>query len=274
MGSSKKNFYALIDYCNNHIKNSNEYNILLTILKHIKDDVFPTLEKLSEEAFISQASVLRIIHKIGFDSYDELRVAIIKEPPEVLKRLQLRLLREGITSPEDIIEYEYELALRHLKTTKEMIDIDAVEKVIEFIENSNCVVLFGENYALSSSRSLQMDLLVNGITTIMLDKQSFDKDKLKVADENLVVMYNLFSKKYLDEETFETIKKFKNQKSKAVLFTMEREDEIQDFIELFDQVVVYGQLENLLLGHYSLFLLNRIIGDRLSIRRLEREIII
>ena len=271
MGNSKNSFYALVDYCNYHIKNSNEFNIVFTILRHVSDDVFPTLEQISEEAFISQASVLRVIHKIGFDTYDELRFSIAKEPPSILKKMQIRLLSRGITRIEDVANAEMQIAYDNIKRTADNIDYEALEELLGYIGNSDCTIFLGDNWVLANAKSLQMDLITGGITTILLEKQFFSLERLKDTNDKTVIIFNLISMVQLDDEALNIIRAFKDHGAKTVLMTQVPIEKIGEFAGCFRLVLNYGSMDDPLSGHYSLIFINRILGDRFLLRKLEEE---
>ena len=64
MASYMNSFFSLITYCNTQMINANEYNIARVILEHVNEIDSMSLENLSNESNISQASVSRFIKKI------------------------------------------------------------------------------------------------------------------------------------------------------------------------------------------------------------------
>ena len=83
MASYMNSFFSLITYCNTQMINANEYNIARVILEHVNEIDSMSLENLSNESNISQASVSRFIKKLGYKNYQDFRESFKKALLEI-----------------------------------------------------------------------------------------------------------------------------------------------------------------------------------------------
>lgn len=253
-------FFSLITYCNTQMNNSNEYNIARVILKNVDRLESMSLEKLSEESNISQASVSRFIKKMGFKNYQDFRESFQKALLEIkLNRKLSHVTMFPYDKEHQIAEQLYEQALENLKMTKETLDLNKLNAIIELFRNAKSVTFYGDDHALSIFYTLQLDLLANGIPAYLFktaEMQHLHSEFIK--DGSVVVFLNVYTG-FITPSQRKMLREIRTNKNIMMIgFTQEYKESWDEF---FDVVVRYGVRNSVNNGFYSLQYLCQILSE-------------
>ena len=75
-----------ISHCNSAVINQNDYLISAAIIRRIVKDEDLSIEQISEEACISQATVSRFVKRAGFESWHQFRECCVGAHHEIGQR--------------------------------------------------------------------------------------------------------------------------------------------------------------------------------------------
>lgn len=260
MASYMNSFFSLITYCNTQMINANEYNIARVILEHVNEIDSMSLENLSNESNISQASVSRFIKKLGYKNYQDFRESFKKALLEIkLNRKLSHVTLFPYRDKQDIVDTLYENAINNLTKTKEIIDLKQLNRIINILKNAHSVTFFGDDHALSIFYTLQLDLMANEIPTYLFKIEEIQSLHSEfIGDEDVIVFLNVYSGFITPKQRsmLKEIRKLKNVK--MIGFTQEYKPSWDDF---FNEVIHYGISNSVNDGFFSLQLLAQILSE-------------
>lgn len=180
--------------------------IASTILKHVKQ--MPTMKnkELAELCFVDRATITRFIQKLGFNSYiefkDWFRNGFNNIDYDLVNQLQL----------EDIVD----LNILSLKRTKQLIDQEGIESLVNDLFNYDSIILAGGRYSQLVCQDLQMRLLSVGKYTETFKDQQLQYEHMKQNPNGLLIQ---FSASFTHRAARETIKAAQESNYKIILVT-------------------------------------------------------
>lgn len=260
MTDYRSSLMGLINYCNTQMTNSNEYNIARVILHNVDKLESMSLEELSKESNISQASVSRFIKKMGFKSYQEFRESFQKALLEMkLNRKLSHVTMFPYPSEDYIYDKLYEEALNNLIGTRERIDKKQLAELVSILKKANSVTFYGDDHTLSIFYTLQLDLLANGTPAYLFKTEEIQKlhsDFLQ--DDDIIVFLNVYTG-FVTSRQKKMLKRIrKNKQIKMIAFSQENNEAWDHF---FDMVIHYGLSNSINNGFYSLLYLSQLLSE-------------
>jgi len=248
-----------LDYCNNGIKNDSDSVIAITVLSHINDISYLTIESLSDEAHISIASISRFFKKAGFNSFQTFKteMALFISDMQNFRSLDINYSYKNLSNFE-MIEYLYNEINSNLKYTKENLDIDKLYKVVNTLKNSDQIIFIGDTHELSCFYPLQLNLLWKGIPTIMFNISKIKKeDILKIKKSCTICFFSVYSQWYFNN--IEYINKIANDCHKTILFAQEKPSFVDELFIFYQ----YGKEESHNDGYVSLQFICKLLCEML-----------
>lgn len=250
--------FSFVKFCNERLINNNDYSIAKTIFNHIDDIGSLSLDKIAQEASISTASVSRFINKAGFDSFQAFKHAFETFTRDVkMRRIISHTQRFMRTTVENMSEQLYVDALANLRQTKLNLDIDKLKQIVKVLKASKSVIFIGDSHELADFYTLQLEMLVNGIPSYLINVYELDKIYInQLSSDDTVVFIGLFDQ-WFSKELNEILKYVKSKKAKIVAFTQEE----TYVIDHADLLYIYGIPQTFNDGYYSLPYLNRLLCE-------------
>lgn len=150
--------YRLLLFLNSSKSNDINYNIALTMLRHIKSISDMSINKLADICYTSPAAITRFCHKLGYSSFiqfkENIKIYIDNYSSSSIKpnAIYYDLSREDILSN---MASEINMEIENLKN---YLDLKIVDRVLELIYSSNNVYLFGTQFAQLMAQNLQLKL--------------------------------------------------------------------------------------------------------------------
>lgn len=267
----KHPFSIFTEFSNTAINNSTDYHIATCLLRKIARNEELTLEKVSEETDVSQASVSRFIRRAGFASWQEFRYKC-EQAPEIisLKRKIISSEQYGKSNKGQVINKRFESVIDNIKETKDNIDIDKLERIVCELKKADRVSVVGDNQALSLFSPFQMDMLINGIPVYLYFNSEIKSMDSEFINENSICIMATTDSDFVSDSEIKLIKSALSKGSKVIVFTQSKSD-IAKELGLNQKcarnilIYQYGIEKTFNDGYYSLFYLLQIISEMLYI---------
>ena len=134
------------------------------IAKHILNDprlvVDLSIHELARQTFSSASTIVRLCHHTGFSGYKDFRKAVGHEL--AMREQSKRQEQKDIThtdSLQDIIEKITYKNIVSLEETKELMDVQVLQKCVDMIRDARVVYLFGMGASLCAARDAYLKFL-------------------------------------------------------------------------------------------------------------------
>ncbi|MEG2520091.1 MAG: MurR/RpiR family transcriptional regulator [Christensenellaceae bacterium] len=112
------------------------------ILKNYDKAAFMTAATLSDVVGVSESTVVRFAYALDYDGYPKLQKELQEVIQNKLTTVQRLNLMEGL-SCEDIINTSFKTDIHNLRITKENMDPQNIEKIVDTIVNARTVYILG-----------------------------------------------------------------------------------------------------------------------------------
>lgn len=254
-------FFKLIEYCNIKAHNTSEYAISKCIIYHIGDNNLLSMEQLSKEAHISQASIHRFIKRVGFSTYEEFKMVLSQIPHHIQTCRKMYNLNAFHSDYNEAPKKLYNSALLNLENTWSGLNIEKLKNISNILKNARNVTLLGDDHALSIFYTLQLDLIINHVPTIMYKSTELQAYHTQTLDENSIVLFFNVSSDFIREEEYYILKNAEKNNSTLILFSQDTSDTKQEFLSMFDIIYEYGTRGSLNSGYFSLLYLSSILCE-------------
>lgn len=255
--SRNENCFEFIKFCNHKLTNTNDYGIAKVLIDHIENIKDYSLEDIAEEANISIASVSRFIKKAGFSSFQAFKYEIEAFNRDVKMRRIIshtqRFMRTTVKSMSDSL---YDDAVNNLTQTKLNLNIDQLKNIAKTLKESKSVTFVGDNHELNSFHTLQLDLLVNGVPSYLVQYNDIDKINFHLLNEKDTIVYIDLYKGWFNEIKLDILNNARKKNMKIIIFCQE------DFFDNKNDIIYQYGIENSLNnGYYSLQYLNSLLCE-------------
>lgn len=250
--------FSFVKFCNERLMNNNDYNIAKTIFNHIEDIKSLSLDKIAQEANISTASVSRFINKAGFASFQEFKREFENFTRDVkMRRIISHTQRFMRTTVEHMADQLYVDAIANLRQTRLNLDIDKLKKIVKVLKSSKSVIFIGDSHELADFYTLQLEMLINGIPSYLINVYELDKIYInQISSDDTIVYIGLFDQWFSNEE--KEILKYAKDKNTKIIGLVQDGDYLKDYADI---LYVYGIPQTLNDGYYSLPYLNCLLCE-------------
>lgn len=252
-------FLVLTNFCNTQINNTNDYQIAKIILENISKAKELSLERIADEACISQASVSRFIKKSGFSSFQQFKETCHRGMPGVQHHREMfHMMRFNLKDDQSICDDIFNDLMANLQATKDSLDINKLKQILKKMKQARSVSFYGDDHTLAQFFTLQIDLLVNQIPSYLFKKDDIQEIHSSFLKENDVVVFLNVSLDFITPNQKNMLLQLKKQGAYLVLIGQETNDEIDQY---FDDVYLYGKEKTYNFGFYSLQYLSQIMSE-------------
>lgn len=249
--------FNFVKIYNEKLFNDNEYSIARILMNNINDIQNVTLEKISNEANISIASVSRFINKCGFKSFQEYKNCMIAFTNNVkMHRLLSHTQRFMRQSSKTLADQLYDDCINNLQQTKINLNIDLLEKIITKLKNSRCVTILGDSHELDDFYTFQLDLIINNIPTQLININN-NECFINFLCENDVVLYIDVYNGWFPGRKENILKQIKKKNIFIICLAQENEH----LKQYADILYIYGIENSVNDGYYSLPYLSRLLSE-------------
>jgi len=252
-------FLNLINYCNTQINNANDYQIAKIILENLSKSKTITLESLSNEACISQASISRFVKKANFSSFQQFRDVCYQGGLGISHHRHLaHVKRFNQKENQFICDSIFDDIMANLIATKQNLNIETLTTLLKLMKNAHSVSFYGDDHTLSQFYTLQIDFLTSHIPTYLFKKEEIQFLHSKTLKRNDVAIFFNVETDFITPSQREMIKNLNQQGVYLILFT---QDNKNDLFSYFNDIYRFGINHTANFGFYSLQYLSQIMSE-------------
>lgn len=246
-------YMGFIRYCS-RIENETDFSIIHTILNNIDDLSSLSVDLIAAKAAVSNASVSRLIKKMGFSSAKDLRSTLNKV------REKVGLLREFYyqesTLGRDPAVMASEAALKNIQATIESINYEKLQRIIRIARASDRILFIGDTRELSIFMTFQLDFINAGIPAFAFNDLSYALLESRFLTERSTVILLSLAEEWHQDIFDEILSNAENKGSHIIIFH-------QDNSPVFKNAGIsypYGIEGSGNAGYHSLAILNEILS--------------
>lgn len=137
-----------------------------------------SLEELSEQCHVSQASVIRLCKKLGVKGFSDFKIKLASELTSFAldgKQISVDLpIPEG-SSTEDIANTFYSLSIQALEYEYKALNLSDIKKAAKLIDKADVTYIFGRGESLIIAEDLHYKLIRLGLTSVLESLQGFQE---------------------------------------------------------------------------------------------------
>ncbi|MBO0458155.1 MurR/RpiR family transcriptional regulator [Enterococcus hulanensis] len=149
-----------------------------------------SLEELSEQCHVSQASIIRLCKKFGVKGFSEFKVKLASELTSFAldgKMLSVDLpIPEG-SSTEDIADTFYYLSMQSLEYEYKALNIADVKRAAQLIHNADITYIYGRGESLIIAEDLHYKLIRLGLTSVLESMNGFQEAQSFTIDKHSTI---------------------------------------------------------------------------------------
>jgi DNA-binding MurR/RpiR family transcriptional regulator len=158
---------------------TNTENVIASfILNYPRIVVNISLEELSEQCHVSQASIIRLCKKLGVKGFSDLKVKLASELTSFAldgKSISVDLpIPEGATT-EEIANTFYRLSLQALEYEYKALKPSDIKKAAQLINNTDVTYIYGRGESLIIAEDLHYKMIRLGLTSVLESLHGFQE---------------------------------------------------------------------------------------------------
>lgn len=229
----------LINFINTSSKKGVDYEIAKIILNNINIISDISIMELSELCFVSPATLSRFFKHMGYENFQDFKkTAAIKFKIEDDYSDELK--QTAINNPNKALDYYTESIKDNITYTLQNLDLRLLDSIINLINDSKSVGVFGSQIFYSSALLLQHKLILNGkfvqaysssLEQLQCAKEMNDKSVAIIISVEGSYMYR----------SMDIIDELKKNNVKIVLITQNVNSK---FASIVDEVLICGNTNN------------------------------
>lgn len=182
----------MLSYLNHHSDEDVQTKLIRYMFKNYRTIQNMTITKMSQECFVSTASISRAAKNFGYSSFDMMKKQVVKEmtvnDPRFLFRINKYELTQLSHQPDEYYQHlatEISLALHNTVTSVPTKDID---QFLQQVFTAQQVTFFGFNTTIDSLKIFQSALLHCGIVTALGENENDQLYLAKALQPNSVAI--------------------------------------------------------------------------------------
>lgn len=261
--NSKGKMLNLVNFCNSQISNTTDFMIAKAILKMVENNEMVSLEELSENAAVSQASLHRFIRKAGFSSYEDFKTCFLNAVLEMnIDRKKMHRETFGnATDINSIVDILYQNGMSNLQETLRKLDYRQLKRVSTMLHNATDVTILGSERELATFYTLQLDLLGEGTACNMFYSHELQKRHVEQLPEGTIVLViNVFTDWFKEDLRVKLEELHAEHRIQTIGLFQEDDEKLRT---MFDEYIFYGEPDSHNQGYYSLTLLSQVLSELL-----------
>jgi len=192
------------------------------------------LAELAEETYTSNAAIIRLCHKLGFDGYKSFKIDLIKDNEKrrnSVKNININFPFYPNESNADITKRIAELSKEAIDSCYEVICTEKLEQIAKAIKNAEHVFIYALGDTMISAMSFANRLIkIKKRATIINEYGESFANVQSISEKDVVISISYSGQNTLEEEYIEVIRK---NKGKLILITADNENEKFDLTLTF-----------------------------------------
>lgn len=187
------------------------------ILENYEKAILMSMNKISQESGVSEATIIRFTYRLGFDGYKDFQKSLINSTKYSLTTLQ-RFTTMSELSNADLINSSFHRDVTDINNTFLSLKPEVLNKAVDLIEKSKTIYILGlrTSTILSNYLAYYMRLLCfNVILVESTQMEPFEQLMNITEDDTLIaITFPRYSRK-----TIETIKLIRDKNCKIISIT-------------------------------------------------------
>ncbi len=210
-----------------------EQKIAHYIIKNAEKVVYSTLQEISLDAKVGEASILRFCNKIGYDKFSNLKLKLASE---------IATEKES-KSENNIIEYSKNKLIKIVEDSAQILDEKLLYKATELIEKANRIYLFGVGASGLSAKEAEVTFHRIGLNSFAVYDSHFQTIYASnIKSNDLIIAFSISGN---TKDIYEALSIAKENYCRIILITNHIKSEITN---LADIVLLTAARENILKG--------------------------
>lgn len=246
-----------LNFCNKQLTGSSDFMVAQHALRHTDDMAQLSLEQLSGEAHLSQATVSRFFRKAGFDNFSQFKIEFERFLLRRRANRNIGILRRFMgQSDEAVAQQLYEQALANLDATRRSLNFEQLYHIVTLMRSCEAIYFIGDSHELYCFLPLQIDLLGQGHSAYLIDINDMETGLIDTIPQDSLVCLLSVSTDWHPDELDALSHAARHRGIPVVMFS---QDELPAGMEV-DLCLRYGCPKTEKNGYYSLPLLNQLLG--------------
>ncbi|MDO4710810.1 MAG: MurR/RpiR family transcriptional regulator [Peptostreptococcaceae bacterium] len=143
--------------------------------------IYRTLQEISKDIGVGEATIVRFCHKIGFEGFHDFKLTVAKEVPTAT-------IEEGI----HYVDYITMNLQNAIKNTNQILDKDKIEEAVDLICGADRVILYGIGTSGNAALDMQSRLLRYGkVVHVVTDSHFQAMTSSVLGEKDLVIAFSL-----------------------------------------------------------------------------------
>lgn len=187
---------TVIDQMINDEFTNGEEVIIDYILNHLNEVENITITQLATRSYTSNATIIRLCHKLGFQGFKQLKIALLKEKESHKYSLHDVDYTTPFQSQETLDEIEQNMYSLYQETIHQLhatIHLNEIHNISDMLMNSQRIFIFGIGDAKISAMNFINKIIKIGYFPILAtehDEQSYIINQMKKGDCALFISYS------------------------------------------------------------------------------------
>lgn len=155
------------------------------ILEYPRIVVSISLDELSEQCHVSQASIIRLCKKLGIKGFSDFKVQLASELTSFAmdgKAISFDLPIPAEASTEEIADTFYSLSIQSLEHEYKALKIPDVKRAAQMIHNADIVYIYGRGESLIIAEDFHYKLIRLGLTSVLESMNGFQEARSHAQD--------------------------------------------------------------------------------------------
>ena len=211
-----------------------------------------SLDDLSNQYYISQASISRFIKKIGYKNYNTFKydIASSNEKMENVHAIQDRdRINDAIAIQKDVL-YRINEAYQVMND----LDVNDVLHIVDLFNKYQNIIFFGSELSMSICKVLQLGLITLGKNVYTICDKNYQNEMInKMSENDLLICISIEDRWFHLQESLSHLKESKYYK---MIWTLNSH---MDHLNCFDDVFVFGKQVFDNYGYHELMVLIMIV---------------
>ncbi|GEN49085.1 MurR/RpiR family transcriptional regulator [Ligilactobacillus pobuzihii] len=187
----------MLSYLNHHCEEDVQTKLVRYMFKNYRTIQNMTITKMSQECFVSAASISRAARNFGYRSFDVMKKQVAKEmtmrDPRFLFRIDKHELTQLKNQPDKYYKHLAEEISLALLNTVSSVPMKKIDQLLQEILSAKQVTFFGFNTMIDSLKVFQSALLHCGIITALGENK---QDQLHLAstlrENSVAIVFSSF----------------------------------------------------------------------------------
>lgn len=211
-----------------------------------------SLDDLSNQYYISQASISRFIKKLGYKNYNTFKydVASSNEKMESVHAIQDRdRINDAIAIKEEVI-YRINEAYQKMN----YLNVNDVLHIVDLLNKYQNIIFFGSELSMAMCKILQLGLVTLGKNVYTIYDKNYQNEMINEMSENDLLICISIEDRWFHLQ--ESINNLKESTSYKMMWTL---NSSKDYLEGFDDIFVFGKQIFDNYGYHELMVLIMIV---------------